>query len=125
MKQLTFTRFPPKIINFAPFTSGRLHLKRYTFQRPLTGDIIKLREEDDPNSSDFSSLQGSNTQPTSSEILFTREVVRHVRENQTKGLSPLLASFLRKHEYVIPTSTLKPICTGHFSDGLSAQTFWT
>lgn len=117
--RLTFTWFPPNIINFAPFANGRLHLKRYVFQMPLTGAIFKSREEDDPNSLDFSRMRGPNTQPTFSEILFTREVVLHVGKNQSKGLNPLLASFLRKHDYIIPTSTLKFICTGHFSDGLS------
>lgn len=117
MNQLTFTWFPPKIINFAPFTNGRPCSKRCAFQMPLTGAIFKPREEDDLNSSDFSKMRGSNIQLIFSEILFTREVVLCVGKSQSKGLSPLLASFLRKHEYIIPTSTLKFICTGHFSDG--------
>lgn len=123
MNQLTFTWFPPKIINFAPFANGRLYSKRYTFQMPLTGAIFKSREEDDPNSSDFSRMRGPHIQLTFSEILFTREVVLRIGKNQSKGLSPLLASFLRKHEYVIPTSTLKFIFTGHFGDGLSTADF--
>jgi len=90
---------------------------------PLTGDIFTSREEDDPNSSDFSRMQGPNIQMTFSEVLFTREVVLCVGKNQSEGLSPLLASVLRKHEYVIPTSTLNFICTGHFSDGLSTEDF--
>lgn len=105
-----------------PFHNWKTALEEIHFPKEI---FFKLREEDDPNSSVFSSLQGSNIQLTSSEIVFTREVVLRVGKNQSKGLSPLLASFLRKHEYVIPTSTLKFICTGHFSDGLSTQTFWT
>lgn len=106
-----------------PFTNGRLHSKRFTFQMPLTGAIFKSKEEDDPNSFDFSRMQGPNIQPTFSEILFTKEVVLCIRKSQSKGLSPLLASFLKKHKYVIPASTLKFICTGHFSDRLSTADF--
>lgn len=66
MEPLTFTWFPPKIINFAPFTKS--YSKKYAFQMALTEVIFKWRVEDDPNSSDFSGTQSPDIQLTFSEI---------------------------------------------------------
>lgn len=52
------------------------------------------------------------------------EVILHRGKNQSKGLSPLMVSFLRKYEYILSMTTLKFICIGHFSHGLSTVDFF-
>lgn len=93
MEPLTFTWFPPKIINFAPFTNGRSYSKRYAFQMALTEVIFKSREEDDPNSSDFSRTQSPDIQLTFSEIHGGNSAQRKKSE---QGFEPPHGIFLEK-----------------------------
>lgn len=79
MEPLAFTWFPPKIVNFAPSANGRTYSKKYAFQIALAEVIFKSREEDDPNSSDFSRTWGPKVQMTFSEIQIAMKVITHVK----------------------------------------------
>lgn len=109
MEPLAFTWFPPKIVNFAPSANGRTYSKKYAFQIALAEVIFKSREEDDPNSSDFSRTQGPKVQMTFSEIQIAMKVITHV-----KNIIPRVRVF-----FLEKTQIHRPYLYHYFALGIS------